>query len=218
MTIVLEGIVGSQAYGLATPESDIDKLGVFVAPNKDILGMQPVQETRVTNDPDVTLHEVRKYLALAAKGNPTVLELLFLRSYSVMTDVGELLIENKDAFLSQRIRKTYGGYALQQVKRLERRGDGSYSSDLRKRRAKHQRHIARLVVQCTAALKSGTLVVRLSPSEIEEVRRVEVLEDEQLSEWFEQRLEVIDNMETDLPEDADWDRINTILLQIRGVK
>lgn len=218
MNVALEGVVGSTAYGLATPESDVDRLGIFVAPLGALLGMQSITESIVRTDPDSTHHEVRKFLHLAAKGNPTVLELLFLAEHEVVSDVGWLLLENKDAFLSQRIRKTYGGYALQQVKRLESREDGSFSSDLRKRRRKHQRHIARLVLQCEHALTSGELRVRLTDEEVASVREVEQYETtEQLLEWFTIKDEAIRSMSTDLPMDADWDRIGKILLQIRGV-
>jgi predicted nucleotidyltransferase len=219
VNVILQGVVGSTAYGLSTPDSDVDRLGVFTATVPELLGMQPVQESLVRTDPDSTHHELRKFLHLAAKGNPTVLELLFLESYEIAEDAGWLLLENSDAFLSQRIRRTYGGYALQQVKRLEVREDGSFSSDLRKRRRKHQRHIARLVIQCEEALEIGQLRVRLTPAQIAEVREVEGIENtEQLVEWFSERDDRIRNMPSDLPLDADWDRINELLLQIRGVQ
>jgi hypothetical protein len=45
---ILQGIVGSTAYGLATPTSDIDRMGVFVAPTKEIVGFHPPKGTIVT--------------------------------------------------------------------------------------------------------------------------------------------------------------------------
>jgi hypothetical protein len=33
-TVLLSGIVGSQAYGLATPDSDVDRLGMFAFPTE----------------------------------------------------------------------------------------------------------------------------------------------------------------------------------------
>lgn len=38
--VVLEGILGSRAYGLGTERSDTDRLGVFVAPTREILGLR----------------------------------------------------------------------------------------------------------------------------------------------------------------------------------
>jgi len=215
-TPVLEGIVGSTAYGLATPESDIDKLGVFAAPLDTLLGMPFFKASVSCNDPDVTYHELKKYMYLAGRSNPAVLELLYLNDYTVATDdIGKVLVENRDMFISQRIRDSYGGYALQQVRRLERRGDGSFKSKLRKRKNKHKRHIARLVVQCEQALDEGFLQVRLTPSQIEEVRFVEQMDDDQLSIWFEMKLVRIDSTPSGLPESADWDKINDLLLEFR---
>jgi len=69
-SIVLEGITGSTAYGLATPDSDVDKHGVYQAPTRAVLGLFPPKETVVTNDPDITHHELAKFIRLAAKANP----------------------------------------------------------------------------------------------------------------------------------------------------
>ncbi len=38
-TVLLAGIVGSTAYGLAGPDSDVDRLGVFAAPTLSLLGL-----------------------------------------------------------------------------------------------------------------------------------------------------------------------------------
>ena len=40
-TPLLEGIVGSTAYGLAGPHSDVDRLGVFAAPTRAFHGLYP---------------------------------------------------------------------------------------------------------------------------------------------------------------------------------
>ncbi len=59
-SIILEGITGSTAYGLATPDSDVDKHGIYQASTHEVLGLFPPKETVVTNDPDITYHEVAK--------------------------------------------------------------------------------------------------------------------------------------------------------------
>ena len=50
MKIILEGVVGSTAYGLNTPESDIDTAGIFVAPLEEVLGLRTLRETYCKND------------------------------------------------------------------------------------------------------------------------------------------------------------------------
>jgi uncharacterized protein len=164
-TVLLAGIVGSTAYGLATPDSDVDRLGVFAAPTQALLGLHEPKWSRVTTGPDQTLHEAKKWCKLALGGNPTVMELVWLPEdlYEVRTELGDELIGIRRAFLSaQRVRDAYFGYATQQFRRLENRGDGSFSADTRKRTAKHARHLARLLHQGRELYTTGDLRIRLS--------------------------------------------------------
>jgi predicted nucleotidyltransferase len=78
VTILLQAVTGSVAYGLETDASDIDRHGVFLIPTRRLLGIFPPELTLVTTAPDSTSHEVGKFVRLAAKANPTVLDLLFL--------------------------------------------------------------------------------------------------------------------------------------------
>ncbi len=45
MTTILKVVVGSQAHGLATPESDFDYRGVFVVPTAEILSLNGTTKT-----------------------------------------------------------------------------------------------------------------------------------------------------------------------------
>jgi hypothetical protein len=163
--VLLAGVVGSRAYGLATPESDVDRLAVFAAPTVLFHGLRPPvgkQATRVSTNPDVTQHEAGKFAALCLGVNPTVTELLWLEEHETRTELGERLIGIREAFLSaKRVRDAYFGYAVSQFRRLEGRGDGSFSADTRKRTAKHARHLARLVHQGLGLYRTGRLTVRL---------------------------------------------------------
>ncbi|MFC6884518.1 MULTISPECIES: DNA polymerase beta superfamily protein [Actinomadura] len=189
--VLLAGIVGSTAYGLAGPGSDIDRLGVYAAPTVAFHGLNPPtgrDATTVTTRPDVTFHEAGKYASLALNVNPTVTELMWLPDelYETRTALGDRLIGIRTAFLSaQRVRDAYLGYAASQFRRLESRGDGSFSADTRKRTAKHARHLARLVHQGLRLYATGGLDVRLTDpqwylgfgervaaGELEEARRV----------------------------------------------
>lgn len=162
MNLLLAGVVGSTAYGLAGPDSDIDRLGVFAAPTVAFHGLDFPKESMVSHRPDATYHEARKYATLALAGNPTASELMWLESYETVTPLGEELIGIRTAFLSaQRVRDAYLGYATQQFKRLESRGDGSFSADTRKRTAKHARHLARLVQAGARLYETGHLEIRV---------------------------------------------------------
>jgi uncharacterized protein len=50
-TILLAGIVGSTAYGLADADSDVDRLGMFAAPTRAVLGLHTPRESHVTTKP-----------------------------------------------------------------------------------------------------------------------------------------------------------------------
>lgn len=166
-TTLLHGIVGSTAYGLAGPDSDVDRLGTYAAPTEAFHGLHPPvgkAASTVTTNPDITHHEVGKFAALALAGNPTVFELLWLPDdlYEIRTRLGDDLIGIRTAFLSApRVRDAYLGYATQQFRKLEARGDGTFSADTAKRTAKHARHLARLIHQGRDLFTTGRLSVVL---------------------------------------------------------
>jgi uncharacterized protein len=167
-TILLAGVVGSTAYGLAHEGSDVDRLGMYAAPAEAFHGLSFPGESHVSVHPDATYHEARKFCRLALNCNPTVTELLWLPDdlYEVRTSLGAALIGIREAFLSARgVRNAYLGYATQQFRKLEARGDGSFSADTRKRTSKHARHLWRLVQQAADLNATGDLTVRLDAAQ-----------------------------------------------------
>jgi len=223
--VILQGVVGSTAYGLATPTSDIDRLGVYVAPTEAILGLNganAADNSIVRTEPDLTLHEVGKYLSLALKGNPTILELLYLEEYDVC-GYRNPLVECRDQFLSKKLAKTYGGYVMQQVKRLENRnaeGKAGFSSDLGKRTAKHGRHCYRLLTQGQQLLTEKRITIKLD----EHQRRAcfdagELAErsPERFREYIERKMELFDLAaeKSTLPDHPDYTATDWLLKSIR---
>lgn len=166
MSVLLQGIVGSTAYGLNNADSDVDRLGMYAADTADFHGLHlPIEKaaTKVSHDPDSTLHEARKYCALALGGNPTVSELMWLPAdlYEVRTDLGDELIEIRGAFLSaKKTRDAYFGYATSQLHRLV--DTGRFQSKMRKRESKHGRHLLRLLDQGLALYSTGELPIRVA--------------------------------------------------------
>jgi predicted nucleotidyltransferase len=162
-TVLLEGVVGSTAYGLAGPHSDVDRLGVYAAPTRAFHGLDlPIDRDAsvVVHEPsDRTLHEARKFCLLALGVNPTVTELLWLPSYEIRSPLGDELIGIRSAFLSApRIRDAYLGYAGQQFTRLLTKGADP-------RTPKHARHLLRLLHQGEQLYATGELTVRLTDPE-----------------------------------------------------
>jgi predicted nucleotidyltransferase len=166
--ILLSGIVGSTAYGLAHEGSDVDRLGMFAAPTEALHGLHQPKESHVSTAPDRTLHEAAKWCRLALGGNPTVMELVWLPDelYEVRTPLGDELIGIRATLTgARRVRDAYLGYATQQFRKLNSRGDGSFSADTRKRTAKHARHLKRLCTQGYELYRTGALTIRVEDPE-----------------------------------------------------
>jgi len=73
--LIFECIVGSQAYGTATENSDIDKKGVYIQSNDEILVSDYEPQINVTKDE--CYYEVGRFLELLSVANPTCIEMLF---------------------------------------------------------------------------------------------------------------------------------------------
>lgn len=71
--------------------------------------------------PDVVIFELAKLVSLCAQANPNMLELLFLDSGEIVlsTPLWERLRARRDAFLSQKVRFTFTGYAQGQLRRIQ---------------------------------------------------------------------------------------------------
>lgn len=213
----MQGVVGSTAYGLAREGSDVDRLGVFVAPTGEVAGLdwQPHRESRVSTKPDLTLHEVGKFLRLCLKGNPTVNELLWLPAYDVQTPVyGADLADLRWSVLSTpAVRAAYGGYAHQQAVKLLQRGDGTFSSDTRGRTAKHARHLLRLLRQGRELLSTGHLTVRVPDPEV--YFAFDTMTPEQMVAVYESERVLFDNTVSVLPEQPDRSAVIYYLNDVR---
>ncbi|AOE43788.1 tRNA nucleotidyltransferase [Gordonia phage Bantam] len=145
---LLSGVVGSQAYGLATPESDVDTMSVHVEPTMNLVGINKAPEATIeTKNPDSVSHEVGKFLWLALEGNPNIQELLWLKDWTHLTGYGEWLISIRQHFLSQQVKERYLGYANNQFKKFESSGGSRFGNVPVNRNEKNARHLLRLVRQ-----------------------------------------------------------------------
>ena len=159
---LIQGIVGSTAYGLSTPSSDIDRLGVFTYATEAFFGLEQPKESIVKTNPDSTQHELIKAAKLLLGCNPTVTEILWLPDYlyEFVSPLGAELISLRYSFLSaKRVRDAYMGYASQQFNRLLSRSDGKFDSDTGNRTAKHARHLMRLTTQGLQLYTTGSLTI-----------------------------------------------------------
>jgi len=114
---------GSRAYGTNRPDSDWDYKGVCIPPKQYYLSNQHKFEQAILQnpDPDAVIYDLRKFMFLASQANPNVLEVLFTdpSDHILVSPVGQILLDNKEKFLSKRVKFTFQGYSYSQAKRMD---------------------------------------------------------------------------------------------------
>lgn len=117
--IAYEYIRGSHAYGLNTPDSDVDMGGVFICPMEMLLGLRSNYIEQVADEKnDTVYYEFGRWIELLLKANPTALESLFVPDRCIIGDVHpaiQEIIDHRDMFLSKECFKTLCGYAHSQI-------------------------------------------------------------------------------------------------------
>ena len=113
-------IRGSHAYGTNIPTSDTDYSGVFVQNLDSILGISYVDQINDDKN-DIVIYELRRFLELLAKNNPTVLELLNTPEDCVVYKhpLFDKILENKDNLLTKICANSFGGYAKEQISKAK---------------------------------------------------------------------------------------------------
>lgn len=129
---ILRTVVGSGVHGIAIEGTDDhDEMGIFIEPRENVYGMGPTLDHHIwrtqpegarsgPGDTDLVMYSLRKYLRLAAKGNPTALLPLFAPESDVLvtSKLGESLREIRTLFLSQEAIHRFLGYMHQQHERM----------------------------------------------------------------------------------------------------
>lgn len=114
-------IHGSQAYGLARSESDFDIGGICIPPKKYFHGFLHNFEQAQSTNPDGAIYGIKKFMKLASDANPNVMELLWINPefWIITHSFHKLLVENRELFLSTKVKHTYSGYATAQLNRIK---------------------------------------------------------------------------------------------------
>lgn len=130
---IVIGLAGSQSYRTNIAGSDTEYRGVTIGLKNYYFGFENFQQkdkgwdqepgiySELDNAPDSAIYEVRRYFNLAMSANPNILETMFLEpdQYLVVSPEGQLLINNRQLFLSKKLKHSFCGYAFQQIKRME---------------------------------------------------------------------------------------------------
>lgn len=118
--IIFLTLGGSHAYGTNIATSDVDIRGCALNSPTDILGMTNFEQV-VNTATDTTVYSFNKLVSLLMSCNPNTIEMLGCKPehYIVQTDLGREMVANRKMFLSQKAVDSFGGYANQQLRRLE---------------------------------------------------------------------------------------------------
>ena len=151
-------VVGSRAYGLEGPDSDTDRRGFYLPPADLHWSLRGVPEQLEDDATQECYWELAKFLDLALRANPNVLECLYTPLIEHVTPLASELLEMRSSFLSKLAYQTFNGYVLSQFRKLEQ--------DVRSRGAirwKHVMHMIRLLLSAVTLLRESTLVVDAGP-------------------------------------------------------
>lgn len=213
--IIYSCIVGSRAFGLDDDGSDVDRRGIYLPPAEMHWSLYGVPEQLENKSTEECYWELQKFLTLALKANPNVLECLYTPLVEKATPLAQELLDIRAAFLSKLIYQTYNGYVISQFKKLEQdwRNRGSI-------RWKHAMHLIRLLLEGIYVLKDGFLPVRMDEhrNQLLLIRKGEA-QWEEVNDW---RLSLHKEFDaafasTRLPERPDYERVNAFLIHARRV-
>lgn len=222
-------IGGSQLHGAKLEgKDDTDYYGVFVEPADKVLGIDNYEhfvyttstERHVAHDLDVTLYSLRKWAALAAKGNPSVLHFLFAKPEFQHLIWGRLALHS-DIFIAKSHLGAFFGYANAQLQRLYNgRGPSDISRPFLESQygydTKYAMHIIRLLSEAKELMQTGRLQFPAANVEfLRSIRRGEVklYEIEKLANNLEVEAREA-QQKSSLPETVDRKKISALLAEL----
>jgi hypothetical protein len=210
--VVYRCIVGSTAYGLNQEGSDIDRRGFYLPPADLEWSLAGAPEQLETAHEEV-YWEIGKFIRLALKANPNVLECFYSPLVETCAPIARELIDLREVFLSQFVHRTYNAYVLSQFKKLEQdiRNHGQI-------RWKHVMHLIRLLLSGVVVLKQGFVPLRVDEyrDQLLAIRRGDVSWGE-VERWRLALHRELDDAlnSTQLPEHPDYERAENFLIRAR---
>lgn len=224
---ILLAVTGSHAYGTATEESDMDYKGVCIPPPSFYLGLDSFNEYNTTggknfknsrDDVDYSVIAINKFVKDAMSGVPNNIEILFTEPEDLLkvTDLGQVLIDNRKLFLSQQVKKKFGGYATSQIAKMKHGRKHNEHTIRHGYDTKQFSHAVRLLSSAAEILDEGDYRTKRWNAHFLKACRNGVF-------TFEEALDIIKDYDdflsisaihTKLPEKPDYGAINSLLMHI----
>jgi len=211
--VIYRCVIGSRAYGLETEESDVDYRGIYLPPAKLHWSLYGVPEQLEREATQEAYWELQKFIVLALKANPNVVECLYSPLVEKRTALADALLEQRSMFLSKLVYQTFNGYVMSQFKKMQ--------ADLRNQgevKWKHVMHLLRLLMSGIHVLKTHEVQVRVDHrrDELLAIRRGDVSWENTERLRKELHVQFEDAFRsTTLPERPDYQRANEFLVIAR---
>lgn len=223
---LLRVVVGSQAHGLATPESDYDYRGVFIVPTVEFFKLGGTTKTTswIEGKEDDTSWEIGHFINMAVHCNPTVLE-TFLAPFASGKTLGELTEEEEKlqetaielrslfpyVWNSVDVRNAFIGYGVNQRKKFFDNKD--------KRGPKYAAAYLRVLYNCAELLETGTFSVNLVGSpiydQVKNFKEGRYSPGEVIQACFEMETRVIKAFNANPDKKTEVEPVNEFLLKVR---
>ena len=211
--VIYRCVVGSWAYGLDDDQSDTDYRGIFLPPAELHWSLYGVPEQLECYETQEHYWELQRFLVLALKANPNVLECLYSPLAEKTTPLADELLGMRETFLSRLVYQTYNGYVMSQFKKMQ--------ADLRNQgqvKWKHVMHLIRLLISGISVLRHAVVPVRVEEhrEQLLAIKRGEVPWND-TEKWRLSLHAEFDRAlgETTLPERPDYERANALLVKGR---
>lgn len=233
-----EVIMGSNAYGVNSKNSDMDIYG-FCIPNKNIVFMDnhirnfdPINKVfeqyqqhhifdKSSNQEfDFAIYNITKYFRLCSDGNPNMIDSLFVprRCITCSTPIAELVRENRHLFLSKKCWHTFKGYAYSQIHKMNikivKPESKRYKSIIKYGYdVKFAYHVVRLLNEVEQILTEHDLDLERNREQLKSIRRGEWKKEDIIS-YFEQKEKDLEKiyLESNLPHKVHEEGIRELLV------
>lgn len=211
--VIFRCVIGSRAYGLDDDQSDIDYRGIFLPPAELHWSLYGVPSQIECDETQEQYWELQRFIVLALKANPSVLECLYTPLVEKTTPLAEELLKIRESFLSRLVYQTYNGYVTSQFKKMQAslRNQGRV-------KPKHVMHLIRLLISGVSVLRDGFVPVRVEQhrEQLLAIKRGEMLWQETEKWRLSLHAEFARALgETRLPERPDYERANALLVKAR---
>ena len=225
---------GSQLHGAKVAQTDdLDIYGVFVEPPEQTLGLTRLdhfvwstagdERRNGPDDIDVTLYSLRKWAALAAKGNATTLHFLYAPvDAEIVSPLWQQVVNNRALFLSKKSGHQFQRFAESQLRRLKGEGVGKHG--IRQEYVgkfgydtKAAMHTLRLLFEGIELLTTGWITLpRPEKDLLISIRTGEFGSMDKVLRFATEKFAELENAErsSPLPESVNGDRISRFVVEL----